>query len=327
MIKNYLPLAAALTVAACGRARAAPPEARQGVVELDDRALGFEVPGRLREMAVARGQVVRAGEVLARLDDGLEKPVREARAAEVRAAEAQLALVRAGSRPEDVSATRAQLAGAKQAETIAKRNFDRVKKLSDDGAITPAALDDAANAVAAAEAQREVLEQRLRLAKAGARREEIDAAEAKVASAKAALAAEDERLARFTLTAPVDGTVLDVNVDPGEVVSAGLPVVTVADTHHPYIDVFVPEGALDGVRTGASAEVRVDGVADAFAAAIEDVGRTTEFTPRYLFSERERPNLVVRVRVRIDDRDARLHAGVPAFVTIGGGGAVRAATR
>jgi hypothetical protein len=50
---------------------------------------------------------------------------------------------------------------------------------------------------------------------------------------------------------------------------------------------------------------------------VENVARATEFTPRFLFSERERANLVVRVRVRVDDPAQRLHAGVPAFVELG----------
>jgi hypothetical protein len=49
---------------------------------------------------------------------------------------------------------------------------------------------------------------------------------------------------------------------------------------------------------------------------VENVARKTEFTPRYLFSDRERSNLVVRVRVRVNDPERHLHAGVPAFVSI-----------
>jgi HlyD family secretion protein len=89
----------------------------------------------------------------------------------------------------------------------------------------------------------------------------------------------------------------------------------VADTAHPYADVFVPQGGLDGLRMGTPATVAVDATAEPFRGRIEDVSRRTEFTPRYLFSERERPNLVVRVRVRVDDPGEKLHAGVPAFVT------------
>jgi hypothetical protein len=60
--------------------------------------------------------------------------------------------------------------------------------------------------------------------------------------------------------------------------------------------------------------VRVDARPDALPGRVEAIARRLEFTPRYLFSERERPNLVVRVRVRIDDPKHELTAGVPARV-------------
>jgi hypothetical protein len=70
------------------------------------------------------------------------------------------------------------------------------------------------------------------------------------------------------------------------------------------------------VALGGAASVRVDGVAHALQGAVEHVFPRTEFTPRFLFSEDERPNLVVRVRVRVGDPEQQLHQGVPAFVTL-----------
>jgi hypothetical protein len=64
------------------------------------------------------------------------------------------------------------------------------------------------------------------------------------------------------------------------------------------------------------ASVRVDSSKEPLLGVVEHVGTRTEFTPRYIFSERERPNLVVRVRVRVDDPQKKTHAGVPAFVAI-----------
>ena len=61
-------------------------------------------------------------------------------------------------------------------------------------------------------------------------------------------------------------------------------------------------------------ELRVDGAKHAFRAHIEHVFPNTEFTPRFLFSDAERPNLVVRVRVRAEDPRHELHQGIPAFV-------------
>ncbi len=322
MVKNYPATRWALVglglAAGCRSTPATGREPRQGIVELDQRALGFELPGRVRSVAVTRGAAVAADAVVATLDDGLARPVRDARAAEARAAEAQLDLVRAGSRREDVRATEVQLAGARETEAIVRRNHARVAALAKEGSVTPSHLDDMEAQLATAEAQRRVLEQRLALQRAGARKEEIAAAEARLGAARAALAAEEERLTRYAVRAPLAGTVLDVHFDPGEVVGAGVAVVTMADTRHPYVDIFVPEGAMAPVRVGLAATVRVDARPRAYGAHVEDVARRTEFTPRYLFSERERPNLVVRVRVRVDDASgAELPAGVPAEVVLG----------
>jgi HlyD family secretion protein len=102
----------------------------------------------------------------------------------------------------------------------------------------------------------------------------------------------------------------------------GQPIVTVADTEHPYADVFVPQGDLGGIRVGAVARARVDSLRGEIAGRVERVFRKTEFTPRYIFSRDERQNLVVRVRVRFDDTKRVLHAGVPLFARIdrAGGG-------
>jgi multidrug resistance efflux pump len=102
----------------------------------------------------------------------------------------------------------------------------------------------------------------------------------------------------------------------GELAAVGMPAATLADTTHPYADVFVPQGQLGAVKLGAKARVRVDSVVEPLPGVIEYIARTTEFTPRFLFSERDRSALVVRVRVRIDDSARVLHAGIPAFAEL-----------
>jgi HlyD family secretion protein len=162
-----------------------------------------------------------------------------------------------------------------------------------------------------------MLQQRLKQLHEGARPEELAAADAEVRAAEAAVAAEQERLALYSLLCSERVTVLDVPVRVGEVLAAGATVVTVADTTHPYVDVFVPQQDLSGLAVGLPARVHVDAEGEPFEGRIEHIAPTTEFTPRFLFSPKERPNLVVRVRVRIEDPRERLHAGVPAFATFG----------
>jgi HlyD family secretion protein len=191
-----------------------------------------------------------------------------------------------------------------------------VHALLRDGAVPQAEADKADADLEQATARRTSLESRLASLRRGARPEEIARAEANLEDRAAALAQESERLARYVLHAHAAGTILDVTVKPGEVAAPGTPAVTLADVEHPYADVFVPEGQLGAIQVGGSAEARVDADSLPFHAATEYVSPQTEFTPKFLFSDRERPNLVIRVRVRIDDSGHRLHSGVPVFVRV-----------
>src|ERR1041385_1506983 len=320
MIKNDLAIAAALSffsmvLSGCSSARGAPLSGYQGTVEFDEWVLGFELPGRIRSLSAVRGGALDANAPVASLDSAEEVALRDARRGELEAASAQAALLKAGSRAEDIRSMDAQVRAARANEELLGRNLSREKALLARSASTEAAVDDLSGRLDAATAERQALEQKLASLRRGSRVEEQRAAEAHVLAAAAAVKLEDERLSRHDLVAPAKSVVLDVHVKQGEFVGAGTPVVTLGDTTHPYADVFVPEGELAGIIPGTKAALKADGQPSTFVGAVETVGRKTEFTPRYLFSERERPNLVVRVRVRVDDPGEKLHAGVPAFVT------------
>lgn len=317
MIKNACRAAAALLlVAGCGQGQAAERESFQGVVELDERILAFEMGGRLDAVRVARGDEVKQGQVVAELDDSLEKVAREVRAADADASKSQVSLLKAGSRSEDIRAARAQVRGAEAREKLLRKNLSRERSLESRGVSTASAVDTLKSQLDAAVAEREALEQRVKALSRGARKQEIQSAEARANAAQHAVKLEDERLTRSSLQSPVGGVVLDVHADPGEVVGAGAPVLTVGDVTHPYADVFVPIDDIGGVKVNAPATIRVDSLQAPLRGTVEHVSEKTEFTPRYLFSERERHNLVVRVRIRIDDSHRVLHAGLPAFASI-----------
>jgi HlyD family secretion protein len=319
MINNYWARWACLVIfpvitSGCAKALAAPAEGYQGIVEFDEWVLGFELPGRITSLEAVRGGVLDAKARVAALDSAVEATLRDARRGDLEAASAQVALLKAGSRAEDVQAMDAQVRAARANEDLLGRNLTREKALLARSASTEAAVDELSGRLDAAKAERQSLEQRLASLRRGSRAEEKQVAEARVTAAQAAVKLEDERLSRHELFAPAKCVVLDLHVKQGEFVGAGTPIVTLGDTSHPYADVFVPEGSLAGVKPGVKVDLRVDGEPTVFSGSIESVGRKTEFTPRFLFSERERPNLVVRVRVRVDDPGEKLHAGVPAFV-------------
>jgi HlyD family secretion protein len=304
-----------LMLTGCDGAEKTPP-GYQGIVEHDERHLGFQIGGRIKEIHFDRGDRIDAGDLLAVLDETMQLPRLRASEADVARAKAEAALVYAGPRVEEVRATVAQLQGAQATLKDTKSNLDRHRALLQQGATPESLVADLEAAYGRARAELRTLEQQLKEMRRGARPEELLAADAKVKAAEAALAAEEERLELYALESMERVTVLDVPVRIGEVLAAGATVMTVADTTHPYVDVFVPQAELSGLRVGTPAEVRVDAESDAFEGSIEHIAPTTEFTPRFLFSSRERPNLVVRVRVRIEDPEERLHAGVPAFATL-----------
>jgi HlyD family secretion protein len=319
MVRNYwLPFALVFVGAAACRGAPPVPDGFQGIVELDQRLMAFEVPGRIDRVTVQRGDLVQAGQPLVQLDDTLERLTVESRREDVAAMQADLVLLEAGSRREDIAAIADDLKGAVANEDELRKTADRVRALVAQGALPNAELDRAEADFQRAEAQRKSTEQRLSALRRGARPEEIARTRARVDQAKSVLALEEERLARYALHANADGEVVDIEVKPGELAAVGTAAVTLADTRHPYVDVFVPQGQLAGVRPGAHARVCVDATSAPFDAAVEFVSPETEFTPKFLFSERERPNLVVRVRVRVQDPDRRMHAGVPAFARIEG---------
>jgi HlyD family secretion protein len=244
----------------------------------------------------------------------LERLARDAKAAEARAVRADLELIEAGSRPEDIRSRRAELASARAQEALAKQSLTRVQSLQKSGVASASDLDDAEATHASAVAHRRDVEAQLGRLRRGAREQEISAAQARAEAAEMAVRSADERIARHSLRAGAAATVLDVHLETDEFAAIGMPVVTLADLHHPYVDVFIPQADIDRISLGQSLTVNVDARDESYPAKVEHIARRTEFTPRFLFSPRERPNLVIRVRVRVDAPDGDLPAGVPAFV-------------
>jgi len=299
----------------CSRVPAVPP-GYQGVVEFDQHIVSFEVAGRVERVDVRRGDRVTAEQVIARLDDTTQSLTTDARRQDEKAAEAELALLAAGSRAEDISSLSNTARSAATNEALLRVDAERTRRLFASGAVAQTELDKSEAALQRATFDRKSLDHRVAALRDGARPQEIARAQALVAQAKAELALDQEMLARHTLHAELAGEVIDVAIKPGELAAVGTPAITLADTTHPYVDVFVPEGELALVRTGAPVTCHVDSTRLGFGGVVEYVYPDTEFTPKFLFSDRERPHLVVRVRVRLSDPDRHLHSGVPAFVEL-----------
>jgi HlyD family secretion protein len=320
MIKNAVArhalrhvMATAALLAAAGCRSAAPAFEPQGIVEYDEHVVAFETTGSVERVPIHRGDRLKKGDVLAQVDPTLERIERDTRADELTGARADLALLEAGSRREDIAAEAAQLHAAEASLSLAQTQRDRTAALRASQALPQSELDRAEADLSRAKHERDSLAERVTGLRRGARTEEVARARARVAAAESTLALAEARLDKCVVHAGTDGVVTDVHVETGELAAPGVPVATIADVGHPYVEVFVPVGDLDAIVVGTKAQVRVDASPAARAAVVEYVSPRAEFTPRFVFSDRERPNLVIRIRLRVDDPDGHLHAGVPAF--------------
>ena len=318
-------LFSATLAAACGTD--AQPNALRvsGHVEATEVQVASEVGGRILSLAVVEGDRVARGDVIARLDTR-DAEIQLARArAERDAADAQLRLLQAGSRPEDVRQAQAQVqaaqtdtAAAIAEQTAAAADLERFESLLRANAGSQKQRDDAkARADVARERVRGAMERvqaareahaRLR---AGARPQELDAARARVAAVDAQIAALEKSIADAQVIAPVNGIVTTKLADEGEIVPPRAPLVVVTDLDHAWANLFVPEPAIPRVKIGQAATLFTDASGSGITGKVTFISPKAEFTPRNVQTADERSKLVYRIKVSVDNSQGVLKQGMP----------------
>jgi HlyD family secretion protein len=281
-------------------------------------------------MLVDEGKRVAAGEVLARLDTtDLELTLRRAEADRDQAV-AQLRLLQAGARREDIrqagaqaDSARADIAAAEAELKSATEDLRRFEALLEANAGSRKQRDDAATRVSVATSRVASARERARAAdeavarlRAGSRREEIAAAQAKVAAVSAQVAAVQQNITDATVKAPIAGTITSKLVDLGETVARGMPVVVISDLDHAWANVYVDEPMVPTLRLGQAATLMTD-AGQQLAGTITYISPRAEFTPRNVQTADERSKLVYRVKVTVDNREGILKPGMPVEAEFG----------
>jgi HlyD family secretion protein len=316
--------------AAC-RDQPAPTAARvSGQVDATQVQIAPEVGGRIVEMSIAEGDRVKRGSVIARLDTrDIELALQRAHAERAQA-DAQLRLVQAGARVEDVrqaeaqaSAAAADVAAAQADLGAAQTDFERFEKLLQSNSGSQKQRDDAAARVAIANDRAAAARARERAAReaasrlrAGSRREEIDAARARVAGVDAQIATLEKSKDDAVVTAPIDGVVTERLLDPGEIVSPRMPIAVLTDLDHVWAEVFVDEPMIPRIKLGQSATVFTDAGGPGLSGKVSYVSSQAEFTPRNVQTAEDRSKLVYRVKVAVDNSKGILKHGMPVEAEI-----------
>jgi membrane fusion protein YbhG len=273
----------------------APPALPPGVIavsgriEGDDAAVSAKTTGRIREISVREGDHVERGGVIAVLDDEQIRAREQQAEAAVRQAEARLA------------AAEAQLAQAEASHAQAKWDRDAFTTLFERGLIAEQQARQAQN------------NERTQSAMVVAARRQVGAAQADAERSRAQL--EEARANRNDLqvVAPFGGTVATRTAEPGEVVTAGTPIVTLVNLAEVYLRAFVPEGQIGRLRVNQPARVYLDSAPttpiDAFVSRIDP---EASFTPENTYFREERVKQVVGVKLRLRGGVGFAKPGMPA---------------
>ena len=318
-----------VVIAAACRGDADGPLRASGYVEATEVRVAPEVGGRVLELPVSEGDRVAAGALIARLDTAdAQLAIRRAEADRAQAV-AQLKLLQAGARAEDVRQARAQLDSA-QAEVraieselqSASADLERFEALLQANAGSRKQRDDAATRREVAAARLAGARDRARAAtealarlRAGTRPEEIAVAKARVAASDAQIATLQKGAADAVLVAPVGGVVTARLVDPGEIVAPRAPVVVLTDLDHAWANVYVDEPVVPRLRLGQKVPLVTD-AGQRLEGTITFISPKAEFTPRNVQTADERSKLVYRIKVTADNRDGILKSGMPVEAEI-----------
>lgn len=288
-----------------GLGHEAPPS-WNGYVELDYSYAAAPSGGTIEAIRVAEGDRVAAGDVLFTLDASMQQAQYEAAVAradaanaQIEAAEATLANLKTGARPEELQVTQASLAQAEANLALAQQNFSRTKDLFEKGNVPKSQLDQAQASLDAANAAVVQLKAQLAVAQLPARDDQIAAAAASLAAAKSTAAAAmadatnaKAALANRTIVAPEAGRIERLYYASGEVAGAGAPVVSIAGSDALKIKFYVNEADRPGFHLGDVVTVSCDGCADGLTAKIKHFASDPQFTPPIIYSRDERHRLV-----------------------------------
>jgi HlyD family secretion protein len=284
-----------------------------GNIELTEAEVSFKIPGRVEERLVSEGETVTAGQVVARLDSQELSQEKALRQAQVSSARAALAELQAGSRTEEIAQAQALLERAQADQERAQVEFERQKKLYQQEVISTREYDLAKTTRDGAEAKVREARESLALVKKGPRQEKIDQARASLQAAEQALAQAQTRLEYTVVVSPLSGIVLSKNIEPGEYVSPGTPVVTVGEVSQVFLRAYINETDLGRVKVGQKVKVTTDTFpGKSYEGRISFLAPQAEFTPKNIQTQKERVKLVYRIKVEIPNPRMELKPGMPA---------------
>ncbi len=288
-----------------------------GTIEATEVDVSAEIGGRIVELSVEEGDRVNIGQRIAKLEASqVDAEVSHAEAA-LQAVRAGLGDLQAGARSEELERARSRMELAAASLELAEAEWRRAEMLYKGGVFSENEMDNARASRDVARRQHETTAEELKLLEAGSRPDQIEAARWQVKQAEAALTLAHVKLGKTEITAPIGGVVLIKGSERGEVISPGVPIVTIADLDDMWVKIYINEVDIGRILLGQSAKVRVDSFPDReFAGNVSNISAEAEFTPKNIQTREDRVKLVFAVKIRIDNAGGLLKPGMYADIEL-----------
>ena len=286
-----------------------------GTVEAREIDISPKIAGRIDAIFAEEGDYVKKDQLLLQMDDRqLKIQVQRAEAA-LNIAEQQLKDLEAGARKEEIAAAKASVSAAEAAVKKAASDHKRAKELFDDEAASKDFLEKAELQMENSQKNLDVARENLKLIKAGARSNVLESAKFRVNEARRAM---DEVMLLQTDSrtfSPINGVVTIRSAEPGEIIGAGTPVLTVINPKDCYLKIYISEKVLGNIKLGQKAKVYSDSHPDkTFEGTLTFLSSEAEFTPRNIQTKDERVKLMFAAKVTIDNTDFIFKPGMPVDV-------------
>ena len=297
----------------------------------------------VQEVALRKAEVQAAQASLNELEAGFRTEEIAQAEATMEKAQFKLDELLSGSRPQEIAAAEASVLSAQANSSYLKIEFERRNKLLTSNTIAQKEFDRAKTEYERALAGLHEAQENLKLVREGPRKEEIDQARAalnearqhyfmmkngpreetidqagaRLEQAKAALALAEIRLSYSTISAPFAGLVLSENIEPGEYVAPGTPIVTIGDIKNVWLRAYINQTDLGRVKPGQMVHVTTDTYPEKiYEGSISFISSEAEFTPKNVQTQKERVKLVYRIKIDIPNPDMELKPGMPADAEI-----------
>ena len=305
---------AAIFIAGCA---ADSSKVFQGYVEGEYVYVASPLGGALTNLAVARGDQVKTGQLLFELERGSEAAAVQQAEKNLGQAQSQLDDLNKGKRPTEIASMEAQLERARANLKMAADEFERREKLGDADVVSREELDQARAQRDMDKAQVDQLAADLDTAKLGGREDAVRAAQDAVESQTAALDKARWAYDQKVQFAPTNAFVQDTLYRAGEWVAAGNPVVELLPPENLKVRFFVPQEMLPRIKTGESVSVTFDGATKSYSATVNYISTQAEFTPPVLYNRENRAKLIFMIEAKFSPADAaELRPGQPVDVKL-----------